>query len=225
MTVCGWAWIVLGRRLFVWNFMEDASSVAGKAKASKCYTLQLPPSDIAHKAELVCVMKSENNQNVPSALAVTPEGLIRYWSNISQENNMIDSAIPLDLQGQECCTLIDIAPFGYILGTTTSSLVHIYLDSAFQDPVVRRILRTPQSLLSGISRRVSSIIFGALPTAHSTEGRQLKRVIRSYSTQSRSNSYVYEPLQIYALSDCSIQNWHIDYDTEKVTLVNFDEFN
>ena len=192
-----------------------------KPKASKCYELLLPASDIAHKAELICVLSSfEQKSKFPSALAVSPEGSIRYWPNISQENNAVDSLVTTDLQGQECLTLVDIQPAGCILGTTTSSLVHISFETVQAElghlPITCRTLKAPQGFLSGIGRKVSSFIFGSLPTTHQSDSKQLIRIVRNNVFDEEDDVL---PLYILVLSNCIIQKWAIeDGATESVSL-------
>ena len=294
----GWAWLVSGRRLFVWRYADQqdssggggssgfgasiisgggwpaisgsntpSSSFSSKSKAgsvtTKCYELLLPPSDIAHRAELICVISSIGGvgsgggsgyhrgvSKFPAALAVSPEGAIRYWANISQESNVHDSIVSAstaDLHGQECLTLVDIAPVGAILGTTTGSLVHIAFTggsvlsesssgggrgvltvSSGGAPFTCRTLKAPTGLLSGIGRRVSSFIFGSLPvTAAGVDAsKQLVRIVRS-SVPSADGSgddggdAVLLPLYFLVLTNSSLQKWIVeDNATEGVSSSN-----
>ncbi|OTF74251.1 nuclear pore complex protein Nup133-like protein, partial [Euroglyphus maynei] len=216
----GWAWFVVGRKLFIWRFLDDATG--NKPKTTKCYELLLPASDIAHKAELVCVSNSmtqyqqQQHSRFPSAIAVSPEGSIRYWPNIFQENNVYDTIVGADLNGQECQILLDIRPLGCVLGTTTNSLAHIYIDyrtrqEPNQLPIVCRTLKIPQGLFYGIGKKFSSFIYGSLPTAnYPAESRQILRIIRNEPFDD-----VVLPVFILVLHNCSIQKWIIeDYDIE-----------
>ena len=77
----GWAWLVSGRRLVVWRYR------AGGAR-SQCRELALPPSDLAHKAELCLVYSAPGSAgHTPCCLAVSPEGVVRYWPSIAQEGS------------------------------------------------------------------------------------------------------------------------------------------
>ncbi|XP_046910834.2 nuclear pore complex protein Nup133 [Dermatophagoides farinae] len=218
----GWAWFVVGRKLFIWRYLDD--TISNKPKTTKCYELLLPASDIAHKAELVCVSNSmthyqqQQQSRFPSAIAVSPEGSIRYWPSIFQENDVYDAIVGADLNGQECQILIDIRPLGCILGTTTNSLAHIYVDyrsrqEPNQSPIICHTLKIPQSLFSGIGRKFSSFIYGSLPTAnYSAESRQILRIIRNEPLDDNDDVL---PVFILALHNCSIQKWIIeDYDGE-----------
>lgn len=79
ISACGYAWAVCGRRLLIWQYRQapPAQQVAGgmrrQAASSHCYELQLPQSDLAHRAELVSVFVGEGG-STPSCIAVSPEG-------------------------------------------------------------------------------------------------------------------------------------------------------
>ncbi|GFY76039.1 nuclear pore complex protein Nup133 [Trichonephila inaurata madagascariensis] len=163
-----------------------------------CKELTLPPSDLAHKAELVHLFQTEESR-LPSALAVSPEGHVRYWPNINHEGSSVD-AQP-HLQGQECCSLSSIYPLGCILATTSSSLIIITPTIGDGQPnVICRTLTLPQGVLAGIGRKVSSFIFGVIP-AQTTETKQLNRVL---SAQTDDGDYF-----LYVLSNSCVQKWHI----------------
>ncbi|KAI2805362.1 hypothetical protein BLOT_004358 [Blomia tropicalis] len=213
----GWAWLVSGRRLFVWRYLDDHST--GRTKAPRCFELTLPPSDIAHRAELICILSSlEHRNKFPSALAVSPEGTIRYWSNISQEGNTYDSIVASELQGQECHTLIDVQPFGCVLGTTTNSLVHIAFSNGSSNvPILCQTLKTPQGLLSGIGRKVTSLIFGSLPTTHASDSKQLIRIVRSLKVGNTENV-----VHIFVLTNCVVQRWTIQDEENECFDVEID---
>lgn len=59
---------------------------------------------------LDCTWKSINFCKVPSCIAVSPEGLVRYWPSIAHEGTSVEETA--DLQGQECDSLININPQG-----------------------------------------------------------------------------------------------------------------
>ena len=105
---------------------------------------------------------------MPSCIAVSPEGTVRYWPSIAHEGTSVEDNA--DLQGQECDSLTNIAPIGCVLATTTSTILlvqpHI---TGGRHSIVCHTLKTPQGWLGGIGRRVSSLIFGGLPTAQVME--------------------------------------------------------
>lgn len=70
----GFAWLVCGRRLLIWQFSQSSHSGTPKRQATgQCFELQLPQSDLAHRAELVSVVLL-NGSTIPSCVAVSPEG-------------------------------------------------------------------------------------------------------------------------------------------------------
>ena len=200
----GWAWLVCGRRLFVWKYKQNDSK-----KSCSCYELQLPPSDLSHKADLVCVLdKSGKSQSVPATIAVTPEGIIRFWPNIGYDGHSIET-IATDLQGQECSSLTDIEPLGCILGTTTSSLVHITINNIEgQNAILCRTLKVPQGVLAGFGRKMTSLLFGSMPATQSAETKQLFKVVRSHPSSVSPNDSE-DDAYIWVLYNLSVQKWRI----------------
>ncbi|CAL1299188.1 unnamed protein product [Larinioides sclopetarius] len=189
----GYASLVCGRQLLIWKYKQD-----GEKGVVHCKELTLPPSDLAHKAELVHLFQTEESR-LPSALAVSPEGHVRYWPNINHEGSSVD-AQP-HLQGQECCSLSSIYPLGCVLATTSSSLIIITPTIGDGQPnVICRTLTLPQGMLAGIGRRVSSFIFGVIPS-QTSETKQLNRVL---SAPTGDGDFF-----LYVLSNSCVQKWHI----------------
>lgn len=187
----GWAWLVSGRKLLVWKFNDAKTTTMMKTRRSTmspCFELQLPQSDLIHKAELVNVFFLPQNLNtstriitVPAAVAISPEGTIRFWSNIANErpNELVVS----DLQGQEFCTLAALSNTEYLIGTTTGSVFLLVLDTTSSDPnsvINCSSLEAPSGLLSGISRRMTNLFFGPMASdTNTTEARRpLVAVVR-----------------------------------------------
>ncbi|KAH7972663.1 hypothetical protein HPB52_014816 [Rhipicephalus sanguineus] len=159
--------------------------------------LTLPPSDLAHRADLVCVLLRD--ELAPAALAVAPAGTLRYWPNIAHEGSSTDALA--DLQGEECYSLTNTQPIGCILATTTSSLMLVTPSSVDgQTALLIKPLKAPQGLLAGISRRVSSFIFGAMPS-QSSEARHLVKVLVE-PTEEEDEKYV------YVLLRNTLQKWN-----------------
>lgn len=65
----------------------------------------LPPSDLAHSAERVCIIPSENEGQPAACVAVSPEGIVRYWPNIAFESSTAE--ISAELRGEECAKVIN----------------------------------------------------------------------------------------------------------------------
>lgn len=105
---------------------------------------------------------------MPSCIAVSPEGIIRYWQSISSSSSYVEANA--DLQGQECDSLTDVSPLGCILATTTATIVIVQPQIINTRHVVMcRTLKLPQGWLGGISRRMSSLIFGSLQSSQVME--------------------------------------------------------
>ncbi|CAG2233694.1 NUP133 [Mytilus edulis] len=112
----GWAWLVGGRKLFIWRYKQ-----VQHARSVFCKELTLPPSDLAHNSDRVCVIPNNSDHQSASCIAVSPEGIVRYWPNIANEGSSVE--ISAELRGEECQCVVCLPPFGCLLATTTSSLV------------------------------------------------------------------------------------------------------
>lgn len=85
ISECGYAWLVCGRRLLVWQYRQSVLNNAGPGTpqrrtmsgATQCYELTLPQSDLAHRADLVTVFNCPGS-HTPSCIAVSPEGVVRF---------------------------------------------------------------------------------------------------------------------------------------------------
>ncbi|CAL4189009.1 unnamed protein product, partial [Meganyctiphanes norvegica] len=121
LSPSGWAWLVCGRRLLVWRYRQQADNQ--RMVNHQFRELTLPPSDLAHRAQLVVVYAPTDGQ-VPACIAVSPEGFVRYWPSIAHEGSYHE--ISTELQGQECESLIFLgASLGCLLATTTSTTLLI----------------------------------------------------------------------------------------------------
>ena len=181
----GWAWLVSGRRLVVWRVRPGG----GRAQ---CRELSLPPSDLAHRADLCLVGQSEGGQT-PHCLAVSPEGVVRFWPSIAQEGTSTE--ISAELGGQECYRVTDIQPVGCLVSTTTASLVLIHQTA---QGIVCRRLAAPAGLLGGLGRRVSSLLWGAMP-AGGGEGRMVGVGARTGEDE----------VGLYVLTSTGLQRWQV----------------
>ncbi len=125
LSPSGWSWLVRGRRLLVWRHRP----LPGARSLGSCRELTLPPSDLAHSAKLVNVFPPPQSSSggvrsadslTPSCIAVSPEGIVRYWPSLAHESSWVE--VSAELQGQECCSLTDVHPVGSVLATTTSTV-------------------------------------------------------------------------------------------------------
>ena len=67
----------------------------------------LPASELYHSADLVCVLSnvgdSGSNLSAVSVMAVSPEGLVRYWPSLIHDTTAVD--METDLIGSQCHSL------------------------------------------------------------------------------------------------------------------------
>ncbi|XP_006811533.1 nuclear pore complex protein Nup133-like [Saccoglossus kowalevskii] len=150
----GWAWLVCGRRLFAWRYKQTHV-----VRSTLCKELPLPPSDLSHKCDLVSVIPSSDGGSSVSVMAVSPDGIIRYWPSLTNEGAFVETSA--DLNGEECFCLTAVQPYGYILATTTNQLLILSpASSGMQNTVSCRQLSPNKGMFS----RMSSFIFGSQRT-------------------------------------------------------------
>ncbi|XP_044746474.1 nuclear pore complex protein Nup133 [Coccinella septempunctata] len=199
----GYAWVVCGRRLLIWQYRQNVQGLSGTpqrkhAISNLCFELQLPQSDLSHRAELVAVFLTSGS-HAPSCIAVSPEGLIRYWPSVSHEDVSIEQTI--DLQGQECDSLTEVEGLGCILATTTCSIVLVQPQLIGGRHTLNcHSLKAPTGWLGGISKKMSSFIFGPISSEHSAE----TRLVRVHSISNQNGSWT-----VFILAGHSLQKWKI----------------
>ncbi|KAK4884014.1 hypothetical protein RN001_000285 [Aquatica leii] len=211
ISECGYAWVVCGRRLLIWQYRQNVGFTGTPQKkmmvSSQCFELHLPQSDLAHRAELVSVFISSAS-HTPSCIAVSPEGVVRYWPSVIHDGVSVEQIA--DLQGQECDSLTDIGGLGSILATTTCSVVWIQPHlSAGRPSLICHNLRTPTGWLGGITKKMSSFIFGPLSTEQNAE----TRLVRVLTVQENENSWL-----VYVLAGHSLQKWRLSANKEELLI-------
>lgn len=190
----GWAWLVSGRSLLIWKFkdLDTARMTRARRMLSPCYELHLPQSDLVHKADLIQAFFMPANLNsstrdlsaIPAALVISPEGTVRFWSNITSERYVESSVVDMNSEGQEFCTLAPLSPLEYLIGTTTGSVFQLTINCAAQDPrstLLCSPLNAPSGLLSGIGRRMTNLFFGPMATEAGTDTRRPLINVPKYS--------------------------------------------
>ncbi|XP_069118196.1 nuclear pore complex protein Nup133-like [Argopecten irradians] len=195
----GWSWLVGGRKLFIWRHIQSHT-----ARGVFCKELTLPPSDLAHNADRVCVVPSITDAQSASCVAVSPEGIVRYWANVAYEGS--SSEISAELRGEECACVINFQPYGCLLATTTSSLVLLAHIPGQTGPVCYP-LTASQGMFAGIGRRMSSFIFGASPMQPS--GATLQAIVPGCEEE--------EERPFFVLTGTQLQKWTVsEGNTEKL---------
>lgn len=99
---------------------------------------------------------------------MSPEGVVRYWPAIMHEGVSVEHHV--NLQGQECDSLTDVEGLGCVLATTTCTVLLIQPHlSAGRHSLKCKTLKVPTGWLGGISKRMSSLIFGPISSEHPAE--------------------------------------------------------
>ncbi|CAH1116722.1 unnamed protein product [Phaedon cochleariae] len=213
----GYAWVVCGRRLLIWQYRQTTVAPGTPQRKTgsinQCFELQLPQSDLAHRAELVAVFINAGS-NTPSCIAVSPEGVVRYWPAVAHEGVTVEETV--DLQGQECDSLTNIDGLGCILATTTCTVVLVQpIMNNGRHILSCKPLRTPSGWLGGISKRMSSLIFGPISNEQTSE----TRLVRVLSVPNKKGTWI-----VYVLAGHSLQKWILS-NQEPEQLVSISELN
>uniref|UniRef100_A0A4W3HQZ9 Nucleoporin 133 n=1 Tax=Callorhinchus milii TaxID=7868 RepID=A0A4W3HQZ9_CALMI len=190
----GWTWLVSGEKVIFWKIGQMSVT-----KLSVCKELQLPPSECLFVADLIAVSYQNESSSVQSlsVMAASREGTVRYWPSLAHEGSFTE--ITVDLGGNECEFLIAIMGGGFILASHSNQLLRLTPDSSGK--VSQRPVQQSQGMLSGLSRRVSSL-FGILtPTSDVV-----------------SILWDEENECLYTLTSSSLNKWEVDETSERHVL-------
>ncbi|XP_030369788.1 nuclear pore complex protein Nup133 [Scaptodrosophila lebanonensis] len=205
----GWAWVVQGRRLLIWQYKESSQGIkTGSPPRSlkpqrrggslaQCRELTLPHSDIGHKSSLVSVFQTEGQQ-MASCIAVSAPGDVRFWVSIAHDGNSVDLTNILD--GQEFVQLLNLpAQNGYLAVTTTCNLVFLRVClTNGRYTLHHKAIKPATSFLGGFGKKFASILIGM---NNSGEKDQLLVGMCSESNSNDGQTIV------AVLSDRSLQRW------------------
>uniref|UniRef100_A0A4W3HN15 Nucleoporin 133 n=1 Tax=Callorhinchus milii TaxID=7868 RepID=A0A4W3HN15_CALMI len=192
----GWTWLVSGEKVIFWKIGQMSVT-----KLSVCKELQLPPSECLFVADLIAVSYQNESSSVQSlsVMAASREGTVRYWPSLAHEGSFTE--ITVDLGGNECEFLIAIMGGGFILASHSNQLLRLTPDSSGK--VSQRPVQQSQGMLSGLSRRVSSL-FGILtPTSDVV----LKSILWDEENEC-----------LYTLTSSSLNKWEVDETSERHVL-------
>ncbi|KYQ46946.1 hypothetical protein ALC60_14035 [Trachymyrmex zeteki] len=207
----GWAWLVYGRKLLVWQCKANIhDSKQRRTFKSQCRELLLPQSDLAHKADCIAVWVLPGHQ-VPSCMAVSPEGVVRFWASVAHEGSSVETSA--ELAGQEVDCLIHVPGHGCILATTTCTVA--LLQPQFnngKNNITCQVLRTSQGWLGGIGRKMTSLIFGAIPQSPVTETKLVKVTCTLLNERGS---------RVLILAGSSLQYWFFSHNEQEK--MEFDE--
>ncbi|KAH8382783.1 hypothetical protein KR009_005236 [Drosophila setifemur] len=203
----GWAWVVQGRRLLIWQYKDQGKPGSpprvGKPNRragglAQCRELTLPYSDLGHKSELISVFQTEGQQ-MASCIAVSSTGDVRYWSSIAHDGNSVDLSI---LTGQEFVQLLNLPiQQGYLAVTSTCNLVFLRVGlTNGRYTLHHKTIKPATSLLGGFGKKFASILIGM-----NTGGDKDQVLVRLCC---ESNSIDGETV-VAVLSDRAIQRWSL----------------
>nr|DBA26795.1 TPA: hypothetical protein GDO54_011006 [Pyxicephalus adspersus] len=187
----GWAWLVYGDRITIWKISQSLSVKL------VCKELQLPPSEFSSSAELVAVSAHSVDPSSAQAIAVmaaTSEGTVRYWPCLSHEEFYTETYA--DFGGSPCTLLTAVKAGSFILSSVKNRHVRLMPDSSGK--IYQRFLQHGQSMLSGIGRRVSSLLGILSPT-----------------TESSLCSVMWDKEDcLYTLTNMTIDKWEMDDNSD-----------
>lgn len=150
--------------------------------------------------------------------------MVRYWLDITHDHRSVDQNV--DLNGEECDSLIEAGILGSVFVTTSCTVVLVqHTPGNYEEQLNCRTLKTPGSWLGGISKRVSSIFFGPMSSdqgnetvclaAHVrtlTKCDTLQRIIRLLSVPG-----IQQICNIYVLAGLNFQKWILnDKESEQL---------
>uniref|UniRef100_A0A3B4DZX2 Nuclear pore complex protein Nup133 n=1 Tax=Pygocentrus nattereri TaxID=42514 RepID=A0A3B4DZX2_PYGNA len=189
----GWAWMVCGERLIIWKICQTPV-----AKLSVCKELQLAPSEYAYSADLISISSSAplESASVQSVyvLAVSPEGLARFWPSLAHEGTYTET--PIDLGGL-CNYVTAVRGGSFVVSSYRGQLLRVCPDGSGK--LLQRALQQGQGMLSGIGRRVSSLFGIRGPPADTTV---------------HSVLWVKDSGCLYTLSTCGLSKWEVGDSVE-----------
>lgn len=143
-------------------------------------------------------------------MAVSPEGVVRFWASVAHEGSSVETSA--ELAGQEVNCLIHVPGHGCILATTTCTVA--LLQPQFnngKNNITCQVLRTSPGWFGGIGRRMTSLIFGAIPQSPVAETKLVKVTCTPLERGSR----------VLILAGSSLQYWHFAHNEQEK--MEFDE--
>uniref|UniRef100_A0A8W4FDU9 Nuclear pore complex protein Nup133 n=1 Tax=Sus scrofa TaxID=9823 RepID=A0A8W4FDU9_PIG len=172
------------------------------AELSVCKELQLPPSDFHWSADLVALSYSAASGESHSTQAVavmvaTREGSIRYWPSLASEDTYTETTV--DSGGDKTYSFLTAVQGGsFILSSSGGQQIRLIPESLGK--IHQHILPQGQGVLSGIGRKVSSLLGILSPSSD---------LLLSSVLWDRERS------SFYSLTSSNISKWELDDSSEK----------
>ncbi|KAJ3614211.1 hypothetical protein NHX12_017786 [Muraenolepis orangiensis] len=193
----GWAWMVCGELLIIWKICQTVV-----AKLCVCKELQLPLSEHEYTADLVAIGSPGPLETAPvqsiSVLAVAPEGGARYWASLANEGNYIEAELSL---GDLCNFVVAVKGATFVVSSSSNQLLRVSVESFRR--LGSRALQRGQGMLSGISKRVSSLFGMTAPPTNET--------LHSMVWACKAGC-------LYTLTSSSVCRWEVEESSEQQTL-------
>ncbi|XP_019481902.1 PREDICTED: nuclear pore complex protein Nup133 [Hipposideros armiger] len=195
----GWACLVCKEKLIIWKI---ALSPITKLV---CKELQLPPSDFQWSADLVALSYSAisgdaHSTQAVAVMAATREGSIRYWPSLAGEDAYTETSV--DFGGDKTYSFLTAVQGGsFILASSGSQLLRLTPENLGK--IRQHVLPQGQGMLSGISRKVSSLLGISSPNSD--------LVLSSVLWDRERSSF-------YTLTNVNISKWELDEGSEKQAL-------
>nr|XP_002124857.3 nuclear pore complex protein Nup133-like [Ciona intestinalis] len=197
----GWSIVVIKQQLFVW-----AHKPSGYVKTTVCKELRLPApeDDLMHTSSNVCLDVDEDSAAV-SVLAVTNNFHVQHWPNIlTSTSNCNELKHEAFVENETCFNITSIQPYGFLVTTTTGA---VYQLQTTKNHLICHQLHTPKSLMSGISRRVSSFFF--------TPSQESIKIVQSFTKPTK----IVGEFEMLILTSNSLQQWKVSAgNTEQATM-------
>lgn len=200
----GWAWLVNRKQLLIWKYVPSVAN-----KTISCCELCLPTSELHHKAKLTCIIPADSGDNpysskdvLASVINVSPEGIIRFWPNISTPGLFVEASA--GHKGKEFHTLAPLPPHGYALLTSDGEILLVRPN---QTSIICRSISESAGLLSGIGRRMSSFLLGSQSPSENLHSPILVVGPGGIETKQR---------HFYVLTNGNLQKWEIMDGKEKL---------
>jgi nuclear pore complex protein Nup133 len=144
-------------------------------------------------------------------MAVSPEGVVRFWASVAHEGSSIETSA--ELAGQEVDCLIYVPGHGCILATTTCTVALLQPQfNSGKNNITCQVLRTSPGWFGGIGRRMTSLIFGAIPQSPIAETKLIKVTCTPLGERGS---------RVLILAGSSLQYWYFAHNEQEK--MEFDE--
>jgi len=157
ITADGFAYLICNKILYIWSYTQKE-----KGRPPHAYKLNLPGTGLPYSLDSIQLFHRDAS-NLPSVLAVSPEGIVRYWPIVGKSYKDRE----MNLQNEVVLSLLPLREEEYankfILSTTSGNfhIIEIFKDN-YTNPTENSIIFKEILLnTSSFTRRVSAVVFGS----------------------------------------------------------------